>query len=738
MFVLGLVLTQIPLFNVLGYESSAAVAAAAFLVGGPLFVMRVRVGIFEAWSARVTRALIAVAFPAILLTLNTRVVPNCAPWTGAGFYLLIVCGGVAVAGAWGVAVASLTQRRWLRLVLWYALVVVSLLSTGLYLMFEPPVVAGNAVIGYFAGSIYDEALSIPTQLVVYRTWNLVFAAFLLVAMDILAHRRSGRRAGRARMAALLVLATVFLSMTLSGEDLGMWRTRDRIVADLGGLHETQHFIIHYDLASWHADEIDAIGHDHEFRHHQLAALFGPEPVPGGKVRSFIYRDREQKGDWLGIRNTLVAKLWLGETHIQYREFGDPILLHELAHLYSAPLGAGPLEVSLGRFGIPNIGVVEGYAEAVVGRRGELSLHAWSAAMRDRGLAPDVRQLVRPDGFYRASGGRAYTVVGSFAQFLLDRYGAQKWRAAYAWGDWEGVYGKDLEALVTEWEEFLDAQTLTNAELAQAEFAFARPSIFEKRCARYVAELRRQAASQAGQGAWPRAVDCYAEIMFHIPDDPTAALDLATGLMRTGASDRAGELIDRVLSREGVGRVATSRAFGLRGDLAARQGNDAAAKGAWEAALALHPRTSTQRLLAAKIAGIEHTRGREYFFGDLRPSRSMYEISAWVAERPRDTLGRYLLGRRLWAAHDCAAALPHLERAAPLPTPALGWEARRIEGICQLRAGDLDGATTTFRTLTADERLPSGLRVAANEWLTRIRWQREEAPKLTRPGPKDSQ
>ncbi len=719
-----------PLFNLLGYESAAAVSAAVFLLGAPLFVVPVRTNVYRAWASRSGRALLGAVFPLILLALNARAVPNCAPWTGALFYLLIVVGGIFVASAWGVAVASVFQRRWLRISGFYFLVAASLLSTGLYLLLEPPVVAGNAVIGYFAGSIYDEALTIPTQLVAYRAWNLVFAAFLLLVLDVLTQRRSGKPAGAGRLSGVVVCATAFVLMSVSAEELGMWRTRATIAADLGGVHETEHFVIHYDLGAWHADEIESIGQDHEFRHHQLAPLFGAEPLgPGERVRSFIYRDREQKGQWLGIRNTLVAKIWLGEIHIQYSGLGDPLLLHELAHAYSAPHGAAGLGVSVGSFGLPNIGLVEGYAEAVVGRRGESSLHGWTAAMRRLGIAPDIRAILRPDGFYSASGSRAYTVAGSFSQFLLDEHGPEKWRAAYARGDFEAVYGQDLDALVQDWEQFVDGQALSDAEIAQAEFVFSRPSIFERRCARYIAEVRRLGAAEARDGAWPRARLCYQEVMYYTPQDPNAALDLATAYMKLGEFNRAGELIDRVLGRDAEGRVAVSRAYSLRGDLAARHGSIPAARAAWAAAAGLNPPSSTARLLEAKRQST-HPRGLAYFHGDQSPARSMYELSAWVTERPNDGLGHYLLGRRLWGERDCLAARPHLARAAQLGLPAgpLTRENLRLRGICALRTQDLPAATRHFESLGAAPDTPSGLRREAAEWQDRIRWQ-SEAPEV---------
>ena len=96
--------------------------------------------------------------------------------------------------------------------------------------------------------------------------------------------------------------------------------------------------------------------------------------------------------------------------------------------------------------------------------------AFEAHMRDRWLpelaaGDDARLLYY---LHLAHGsGRAYTVVGSFIRFLMDSYSVEEVKRAYGHGRFKAAFGKDFETLVTEWEGFVDAIPLGEAELGRA-------------------------------------------------------------------------------------------------------------------------------------------------------------------------------------------------------------------------------------------------------------------------------
>src|SRR6185295_8598272 len=215
--------------------------------------------------------------------------------------------------------------------------------------------------------------------------------------------------------------------------------------------------------------------------------------------------------------------------------------HELAHVMASPYGSGPFRVTT-RYGIwPSMGIVEGLAVAADNPADELSLHQWAAGMRRQKLAPDVREIVRPQGFYLAAPARAYTVAGSFLRYLAETHGPEKLRALYERGDFETAYGRSLDALAAEWEKSLDAMPLDEAQVSQAFARFRQGSLFARPCAREVAVLRGEAAERLG--AEPaQALKLYARCAEIQPEEPEFQVGQAMAMARLDRVADAGALL----------------------------------------------------------------------------------------------------------------------------------------------------------------------------------------------------
>lgn len=719
----GLLLCGLPLLQVLGYESSAVTAAAVSLVAPALWWRQPWRGRpHQLWLRLVAWGLALLLPGLLLLLLNALRVPNCDIPAGLAFYGLLAGGAVAVCALWALLVGSLTRRALWRWLLYLGIWLAAALSMGLYLALEPPVVAFQPVIGYFAGSIYDEALSVSPQLVLYRLWNLCFVAAALLALEWAWCRRQGQAAPWALRAGLGVAVALWLGVWCFRAPLGLELDQEDLEAVLVGEHQTEHFVIRYDPAAWHGLHIEAVGRDHELRYEALARTLGPHRGPQ-KLRSYLYRDREQKGRLLGIRNTLVAKLWLGQMHVLYQGEEDVILTHEMAHLLSAPHGSGPLRLSPGWLGVlPNMGMVEGLAEALTWSKGELTLHAWSAAMRRRQLAPDLRLLLG-GGFYQAAGGRAYTVVGSFCRYLLERWGPEKLLLAYGSGDFAQAYGVPLEELVTGWEQFVDALPLSPQEVELAGFYFERGSIFTRRCARSLGALLRQGQLAASQRRFQEALACTQAVYEDAPGEPGYAVTLALAWGRAGQPQEGVQVLEQVLAGQELSRAQRAQVLEALGDLQARLGQLEPARASWAQALDLGPPWAARRSLVVKGRVVGQPQGRRYFFGDEPAPLQLYGLARWAQERPQEPLARYLLGRKLWSLRDHEAALPHLEAAVQAGEGALGgpevyWEARRLLLSCLVLLGQRPRALELWGLLRAQE-VPPGIQAQLEPWGRRL-------------------
>lgn len=737
MTVLGVVLCATPLFNLLGYEAAAASALGLTLLAPLVWLHDPHLGLWgpprdldamrptRIWGRFVWVGALLTTPTLLLLMLNGLRVPNCALTEGIWFFGLIVGGALALSALWALFAVTMAGRAWTRWAVYLGIFFSSVVALGVTLALEPPVRVFHPVIGLFAGSIYDEALNVPPRLVLYRAWNVVFVVGALAWLEVAWSRRREHARVTPWVLVAVALTLVWLGVWRQRAPLGLEVSRADIEAhELNETFETEHFIIHYTPGSWQARHIEALAQDHEFRYAQLVEAFGGAPSPPrGHIHSYLYASADQKGRLLGMRRTMLARLWLGEIHLQLREVGQPLLMHELVHIFSADYGVGPLRLSSNSLYMPNMGLIEGLAEAVTWQSGELTPHGWSAAMRRLKVAPDVRRLVRADGFYSASSARAYTLVGSFCRFLIDKYGMEKFLRAYGDGDLEGVYGQSLTRLVAQWEEFVDATPLSDEELALAEFFLDRPSIFEKRCARTVAELRLQGSRLKGKRRMAESIGCYEAAVALSPKTPQVRLELVEALLEAEQLETAQAHLQVVMGQERLSRSHRAWALERVGDIHARRGEGAQALESYQASMAQHPRVGRRRSLEVKMASLGDEVVADWFFGRAPREARLLRLAARVQRSPRDAVARYLLARQQASLGECEEARRHLTAALTsrrLPGPALKAEARRLRGRCAWQDGRFAEARADFEALSA-EGFSQGLRAEARDWLRRVDW-----------------
>lgn len=750
MTALGAVMCFVPLFNLLGYEAS-------LLAGGVVGFVSMVLTDFALmqeehrpldpewegasrwfWETLLWR--MTLVLPGLLLlSLNALRVPNCDFTTGLGFWalgpLLSVCIGHTL--AWVLAALLKPGKR--RLALGVALVLINALLMGLHIALEPPITGHQWFIGYLSGSIYDEALSVPSSLIYYRFTLTLGALGLIFGIEALRLHRARPRGGWRMWAALAI--TLILSwgaLTSQEQRFGVKIDRETIAERLGGRLETEHFIIYHAQDPQLSEQLDLLAQDHEFRYSEMQRYFGTDPVKahGRKVRSFVYASRGQKGALMGASRTLIAKIWLREMHITWSDYGDHLLAHELAHIFTEPFGHGPLKLSA-RLGVfVNMGLVEGVATAADNAPGELSLHEASAAMRALKIAPDIRGLVGAKGFWGQSSSRAYTLMGSFVSFLVERDGIDKFKQAYGTADFEGAYGVSADTLVTQWEAMLDAMPTSKDPRVMdlARFRYTRPSIFGKVCARAQAQLRERAWTAYAAGAMPEGIKLLEQVVANdatgSSEDQIGLLDMLTQARRF---DQAQLKIEQLLKDESLAPTQRAQIFQLRADMAWLKGQLADARADYTRCLELGVPDTTRRMLSVKRDALErapHERdlARAYLLERLDAQVALAFPLMWSNQTPDDALASYLTGRGLYNGRRWAEALPYLERATTgLKDPVLVQESALLVAVTLTHLRELDKAQERFTMLAAlEDRRISAL---AREWLDRVAFiRRQPKPK----------
>lgn len=719
---LAVVLCFVPLFNLLGYEFSFALALVAgpAAIGWGMAVGKERPdGAFALIPAFLGATLMLL--PAlVVMTLNALRVKNCDYLDGLEFFAILPWASACYGTALGVTLAQL-GRGWQRKsrLLWaLALALAPLVWALVSLYRQPPIVLFDHLWGYFAGSLYDEVVRVDERLTMFRTATLLRVSFLGLFLWTWGRKKRGG------LAPVLVVALIGLGVTTWvenawGPKYGFRVTRADIEKALPVRIERPGLVIHLPRHV-NAQTQKAIADDHAFRLHGLTQTL--DLTLEHTIHSYVYANTSDKARLMGGRNTMVAKPWLHEIHVHDAQAPHDVVPHELAHAVAAQFGSPLLNVSARYILLVNMGLVEGFAEALTPPRGELSLDAWSRALRTLKMAPDMRQILGPTGFWSEAPRRAYTIAGSFVSYLLRTYGATPLKQAYPGGDFELAYGKPLDALVSEWEAYLETVPLSDAELHLAEEQFKTPSIFVRPCAHEIAELQDQARhTHANQ-----AVAIYEQICKHLDNNLASRLELTQAKRRAGQHDAF--LQEAAVLRQDPGLTAAQRQqlIEAQGEIYWQRGDTEQARAAFQSILEAQPRTDVARLQWVRVWALEQEATlrdtlHAFLSNRLVPMAAVLRLSQAHTQQPADKTLPYLVARQLVTAQSCKDAVSWLERAAQHPFAPIEAERVRLLAECQHTLGEQEAALRT-QSLYVEQAPTSGERQRALDTLARWRWQ----------------
>lgn len=713
-----------PLTAVLGFERALA-SALYVAIAAPILGARAASRTGSVWSAfgQSVAGASALLLPSLLVgALYEALTLPCDMEMGATYFLLLGGGNAAFGAALGVGLRTLFQPR-SRPALWTGLAValVDLLWLGATLArlyAEPQVFIYSTPFGYWPGSIYDESLRITPALWGFRGFGLLLSSTLVCAASGLRGLRNEAFDLRAWSGAL-ALGLGALWVHGHGEALGFELDRTAIVEALGYEIRTEHFVIHAD-PSLGLERLDALALEHEMLWERLERRFETAPEP--PITSFVYASPEQKGVLMGASRTQVARPWINEIHVHGAEVPHRVLEHELAHVFAGALSSSPLRIPT-LFGvIPNIGLIEGVAVAADWPAREMTVHQWAAAMLELGHLPKVSQTLDPVSFWQISSSRAYVALGSFVRWLLDTRGMARLGALYDGASFERVYGRPAAELEVDWRAFLLTRAPPPAELRLARHRFARPSIFEKTCARAAANLDELAATRLSVRDFEDAEGLTLRLMRLAPADPAPMLRLARAYFEVDALERAREWAERARLLDAATETARLAAVELLGEIAWKDGDLERATEAFSEVLEHHLSTPSDRLQAVRLEALASAAQvrepiRAYLMRELSPGEDVLVLTETLGRRPDHTILAYLESRLLERIGVPARGLTVLDGALRLPTAALRDEARLTRGRLAFQAGLLELAREYFLAALQETERPV-IRAIARDWLER--------------------
>jgi hypothetical protein len=735
-----------PLTDHLGYGAALAAAVVASLVGGVVAAglpgaLR-RHGVVSTAGGVLLAAMgqgaAMVALFAAIVAGHGLFTENCTPGRGAGFFALIALPGAVFTPLFGLAAGATVRRGWLATLLAAMVVPASLVWTFLRFYASPAVFAYDPFFGFYPGAFYDETIRLSSTLVTFRLGTVGAIVGLAGLLAWLWEPEGARLSWSARQRRLPALATalaggaVALGVYLAGPWLGHRHGADDVARALGGRLEGRRCTIVYARSIGGLDA-RRMRDDCELRLSQLEDFYGVRV--GGRVTVFLFADAAQKQRLMGAAETYIAKPWRREVYLQHQLFPHPVLKHELAHVVTGEMARGPFRVAA-RWGVvPLPGLIEGAAVAGAWEgESDATPHQWSRAMLEAGLTPPI-DVITGLGFFTHASGTAYTAAGSFSRWLIERFGAARYRAVYAGGDFAAVYGRPLRELEREWHAFLRTVPVPERLLARARTRFRRAPLTARVCPNETAELFEQASVRLAAGEVARARDDLARVVRNDPTEVHARAALAEAWTRLGHPERAAALADD--AARALGPAAAARLQARIADAVWRwRGADAAR----ELYRPLDPELFDEdeaRTLEVKrwALGLSTTAPDPTYAlalqdlligrGDLDPDplAMTARLALAFSAGPRiDAPAGYLIARQLHARErhaEAAALLASIDFAA-LPTERVRAEALRLQAVSLYLVGDRAGAALIFQRLADDPARPEGARDVARDWLDRIR------------------
>lgn len=505
----SLLCTQIPLFNYLGFEFSALISLLAGLLAGLLTISSWRKSdepdrpsVWRFSVGMLPRLLPLLLIPLVIISANALFVKNCSFQHGLMLFALIPLPAVVFTHALALLLC-VGLKGWWRT--WFVISWIGiLLHIVIVTMSGPQIFAFNPIPGFFPGLTYDETLNVLDRLLLYRVGTLG-ASLVLFLLAVVAGRRAAAspsnhaspvKASSWELPVAGTLSVCLVMMWFFSDRLALSSSDDHIRDELGGVVETDHFVIVFPDTMVKGREREHLIQLHEFYFQEIAHFLRVNA--SRKITSYLYASPEQKGRLMGAGRTNLAKPWLSEVHLNLGDVGE-VLKHELVHVMAAEFGFPFLRVGV------NSGLIEGLAVAAEQVEYHEHVHRLAAMAFAIGIDPDMESLFSLTGFMKVHPGISYVMAGSFSRFLIDRFGVQRYKLVYQFGSFETAYNRQLPALLEQWRRFLGRYELNDADRDKARYVFQRPSIFAKECARVIANLNAETRTLLGRKEYTSAL-----------------------------------------------------------------------------------------------------------------------------------------------------------------------------------------------------------------------------------------
>ena len=472
----------LPLIGKLGYEHSAFNSILVFVFSGLLSIKFYRNSFsidetpFKVFAYYKYAFLLLIVSPFTTGFISTIFFSTCPFSDGTLFYFVITVPAVLLATAAGYFSFFISKK--FSYLIFVAIVLFFPIISFFEFYFNPQIYFYNPLIGFTPGTIYDEDLTVELPLVFYRMINIVFAVGILLLFPRFICKGKFFKV----IAVLSVIAGVFVFIILKPV-LGFSTNEERLIKNLPRKITTEHFNIY--LPDKDTVELSRIALLHEYYYEQVVNELKIGKTK--KIDSFIFESALQKRKLFGSGNADVAKTWSNQIFLNYDTF-EKSLKHEIVHIISGYFGTTIFKISDGY----NMAMVEGIAVAIENDFDGYPIHygARLAFLNNNGIR--ITHLFKGLNFFTQYPSVSYIVAGSFAKFLIENYGVDKFKKLYGNYNFKEIIGKDVSDLEKDYLKYIYS-IKTDLNENKAMLYFGGQPIFNKHCPRIAASQIKKAS-----------------------------------------------------------------------------------------------------------------------------------------------------------------------------------------------------------------------------------------------------
>jgi hypothetical protein len=502
LLILNLLLINLPLTNVFGYEFAAINAIAISFLSGIYIISSFKKGTENSSLKIITlfkNLSVLLLIPFIVSIINSIISGFCSFTDGLLFYLVVTGPSVVIGGALGMIAFGVVSRFGIII---YILLFISVFLISLFeIYFNPQVYLYNPIFGFFPGTIYDEGLSVDFRLFFYRLLNTIYFFGIILLMY------NAIKAGKKK---LIIWRRVFLSFIIVvcfyffiSPAWGFSTTFSKLKNELNVRIETEHFVTYAD-SEMDENTLKFIALNQEYFYEKLS-IFLDEGFET-KINSFIFNSSQQKKELFGSGNADVAKPWQKSVYVS-EESWEQSLEHEIAHCFAGRFGWGIFEVASGF----NPALIEGIAEACDGFYDEIDIHFLASIAHNNNYKIEISELFLHFSFFGNVSGLSYIYSGSFIKYLIENFGVDKVKRYYRTNDFEKSFGKSINDIEKEYSEFLNSFAAAVWK-DRAVYYFGRKALIQKVCPRYISDRLKVAWELFNQKEYISSKNKFEEIL----------------------------------------------------------------------------------------------------------------------------------------------------------------------------------------------------------------------------------